>query len=129
MPGFAEGVPTVKVTLGGKPYELAWTWGSKRRLGDKAQITDAKALSDNLGALVWATMDKESREALSVEDVEELLHPGNQVEVIDKIGSLFALSEPSEEPGKNGGPVAVKEPTTGNLTSRTSGQSESTISA
>lgn len=99
MNGFAEGVPTVEIQLAGKPYTLGWTLGSMRRLRERLaaqglDLKDAIAQAENLPAVVWASMDKETREAVSVDDIEEMLHTGNQDEVIEKISSLFKRPEP-----------------------------------
>lgn len=119
----------MSITLGGTSYTLGWNWGAKRRLRERlasqgADLKNADALAENLPAVLWASLDKETRSSLSVEDVEEMIHPGNEQEVIEKIGSLFKASEP--EPDPNAQPAAVKKPTAGNLTSRESGQLAST---
>lgn len=128
---FAEGTPTVMVTLGGKDYTLGWTWGSKRRLKEwtKANGVDAQsaqAMGESLPAMLWASMDKPDREALSVEDVQELINPRNEIAIAETIGEMFKVSEP--EPDIKADPVAATKPTTGNSTSMNLGHSESTIS-
>lgn len=121
---FAEGTPTTDITLGGKSYTLGWTWGAKRRLKEVLasrgkELNDAAAVQENIPAVLWAAMDSESRNALSVEDVEELVNPRNESEVVDKIGLLFKASEP--DPEVKQGPVAGKIPTTGRSTLPRSG--------
>lgn len=130
---FAEGTPTVSVTLNGKSYTLGWTWGSKRRLKEwfTAHGIDGnspQAMGENLPAMLWASMDKPDRESLSVDDVSELINPRNEVAIAEKIGEMFKVSEP--EPDTKAEPVAVKEKplTTGNSTSMNSEHSGSTIS-
>lgn len=128
MSGFVEGTPTVEITLGGKSYTLGWNWGAKRRLKEKLaergrELSDAAAISENLPAVVWASMDKETRDSVSVEDIEELINPRNEVEVVEKIGSLFTQSEPDVKTN----PAAVKEPTAGKSTLTNSSQLASTI--
>jgi hypothetical protein len=107
MGNFAEGTPTVEITLGGKSYTLGWTWGSKRRLkehlkahGVDLQSADA-AVFDNLPAVVWSAMDEESRSGISISQIEELLNPRNEEEVMKKLVSLFTQSEPAREPDPN----------------------------
>lgn len=126
---FAEGTPTVDLQLGGNTYTLGWTWGSKRRLKEKLEaqgssLSDTSAITENLPAVLWASLDKETRDSMSVEDLEELVNPANEAEVIEKIGSLFAKSEPDPDPKEN--PVAGKTPTTGRQTSTSSPQLAST---
>lgn len=127
---FAEGVPTVQIQLGGKPYSLGWTWAAKRRLKEAlestgADLTNETAVAENLAVVLWASLDKESR-SLTVEDVEEMIHAGNEVEVATKIGELFKASEPDPDPKQQ--PAAVKEPTAGRSTSTNSAPLESVTS-
>ena len=129
---FAEGTPTKEIQLGGKSYTLGWTWGSKRRLKEWFTATgvdgaSATSVGENLPAVLWASMDREARDALSVDDVGELINPRNEMDVATTIGSLFTVSEP--DPDTKAGPVAATEPTTGKLTSNKSAPWESTISA
>lgn len=126
---FAEGTPTAQVTLGGKIYTLGWTWGAKRRLREflatkGTTLNDARAIEENLPAVVWAGLDKDQREKVSIEDVEEMFNPTNESEIAERIGSLFKVSEPDVKTE----PVAATVPTTGTSTSSRSVQSESTIS-
>lgn len=113
---FAEGTPTVEITLGGQPYTLGWTWGAKRRLKEKLEeqgksLKDADAITENLPAVLWASMDEDTRAALSIAAVEELINPRNEVEVVEKIGALFEKSEPDPEVKQE--PAAVTMPTAG----------------
>lgn len=124
---FAEGTPTVKITLGGKVYEIGWTWGANRRVKERLKPEDK--FEDNVAVVLWASMDKESREAITVEEIEDQIHPGNEAEVVGKFSELFKKSTPKEKPEKNGPPAPVKKPSAGNQTSKKSGQSESMISA
>lgn len=128
---FAEGVPTVDITLGGKPLTIGWTWGAKRRVRDHhiakyANPQDAPE-EENLATILWAGMDKEVRASLSVEDIEDLIHPRNEAEVAKKIRELIAKSEPDPEPEVKAEPAAVKTPTAGSSNSSKSGQLASTI--
>lgn len=129
MSGFAEGVPTVGIRLGGQGYDLAWTNGAKRRYNDwlTSHGIDPKAtdtLAMNMGVVIWASMDKDARTSLSVEDVEEMIHPGNEGEIVERFGALFTKSEPDPDP--NVQPGAVKKPTPG-TSSIESGPLASTI--
>lgn len=124
--GFAEGVPTVQIQLGGKSYTLGWTWAAKRRVRDYLAARHGDPLKaneeENLATVLWASMDKEQRESLTVEDVEEMVHPDNERIIAEKIRDLCLRSEPDP----NVDPVAVKKPTTGESNSKKSGQLVST---
>lgn len=130
MSGFAEGTPTVEIRLDGKSYTLGWNWGAKRRARETilSRHADPQNVdqSEAMAAAVWASMDKENRAELSVEDVEEMIHPGNEVEVMEKVNRIIKSSEP--DPEVKAEPAAVKMPTAGKSPSTNSVQSESTIS-
>lgn len=120
MSGFVEGTPTVEIQLGGKSYTLGWTWASKRRLKEAlvargTNLTEQTGVAENLAAVLWASMEKEARAEMSVEDVEEMIHSGNEIEVATKIGELFKASEPDPEPAGKTEPAAVIKPTAGKL--------------
>lgn len=131
MTGFAEGVPTVEITLGGKSYTVGWTWGAKRRVRDhhiaKYANPQDVAEEENLATILWAGMDQETRSGISVEEIEELIHPRNEADIAGKIRELIAKSEPDPEPEVKADPAAVKTPTAGSSNSNKSGQSESLI--
>lgn len=126
---FAEGTPTVEITLGGKSYTIGYSWGGKRRAREyltRQGADPAKANEEEyLSTLLWACMDKESRSSLTVEDVEDMIHPGNEVEIGEKLKQLIVRGEPDEEPEGKTRPEAVKVPTSGTPSSR-SGQLQST---
>lgn len=133
MSGFAEGTPTVTITLGGKSYELGFNWGAKRRVRDyltKAGKTELNThQEDYLAATVWASMDKETRSTLTVDDVAEWINPRNERKIAQKIEQLVTDAEPEEDAEeKNGQPVAVKMPTTGDSQSNSVGPLVSTTS-
>ncbi len=103
---FATGTPTVVVTLGGHEYELGFTLGAMRRikgrLGTLELSLGEEAGDEGVLALpvyIWASMDKEGREALSVEDVEEMIHPNNMVEISEAMATLFIQSAPEGAEG------------------------------
>lgn len=126
MSGFAEGTPTVQIQLGARAFTLGWTWGAKRRLKEYlvahgSDMKDENAISENLPAVVWAALDNDTRYSVTVEEIEELINPRNEVQVVEKIGTLFTQSEPDPDVKPN--PAAVKEPTAGKQTSTKSGPS------
>lgn len=133
MSGFAEGTPTVQIQLGVKSYTLGWTWGAKRRARETilSRHADPQNVdqSEAIAAAVWASMEKEKRAELSVEDVEEMIHPGNELEVMEKINQIIKSSEPEPDTSGKTVPAAAKMPTAGKSASMNSVQSESTISA
>lgn len=130
---FAEGTPTVEIQLGGKPYTLGWTWGAKRRVRESliGRHADPKNAGEeeNLATVLWASMEEEHRKALTVENIEDMIHADNEVEISKKIEELCLRSEP--EPDPNAQPAAVKKPTAGTerSASTSSARLESTISA
>lgn len=102
---FPEGTPTAVVSLGGKDRTLGFTIGAMRRIkeaGGKLQIDDGEDSDDVIYAVplwVWACMDKEDREELSVEDVEDRMHPGNMEEISAAVTRLFLSSRPEGAEG------------------------------
>ena len=77
-----ENVPTVVIELD-RPRTMAFTLGAMRRI---KQVTghalddekpDGERLIDVIGAYIWAVLIEEDRKDLTVENVEDLLHPGN----------------------------------------------------
>lgn len=130
---FKEGVPTVTIQLGGKSRLLGWNWAVKNGLRKhiKADGEDPGAVSvivDYLPAVVWFAMAPEDRGNLTVSDVEELLHPRNEVEITNEIAKLFHESEPPpSDTAGNETPAAVTKPTAGKKL-KSSGQSESMTS-
>lgn len=134
MPGFAEGTPTVSVQLGGKDYTLGWTWGAKRRVRELMRELGIENPSDAnqeeyVAMGLWAAMEDEARATITFREIEERINPTNEVEISKTVMGMILRGEPKEKPGKNGEPVAVKKPTTGNSNSKKSGRLGSTISA
>ena len=123
---FAEGTPTVEITLGGKSYTLGWTWAAKRRARDyfasQGKDPDKATQEENIAVALWASLEKEARDSLSVGDIEEVINPANEEAILEKMSSLFTKSEPDPKPE----PVAAKIPTTGRSTSMSSPQLAST---
>lgn len=135
---FAEGTPTVTVMLGGIPYTLGWTWAAKRRVREqlKSRGTDPQTAHEEeyLTTIVWAAMDKEQRESITVEGVEELINDRNQSAVTRQIRALILESEPppsEPESDPNGRPRAptMDQDARGESKSRMSGLSGFSTSA
>lgn len=108
---FAEGVPTVTVTLD-QPRELGFTLGAMRRIREKLgslelDLSDEQKQLQSIPTLVWACMDADARAVLSVEDVEEMIHPGNLGPISDAIHELLERSQP--EAGGNPTKAAPKK--------------------
>lgn len=140
MSGFPEGTPTTRLTLGGRSHELGFNWGAKKRVRDYLLSQGKSATTtheeDYLAAAVWASMDKETRGTLTVDDVLEMIGPQNEQEIAGKIKQLIGAAEPEKDAEeetegeleeKNSQPVAVKAPTTGESQSKSAGQLASTI--
>jgi hypothetical protein len=102
---FPEGTPTTVVSLGGKDRTLGFTIGAMRRIkeaGGSLTISEGEDSADFIYAVplwVWACMDKEDREELSVEDVEDRMHPGNMEEISAAVTQLFLSSRPEGAEG------------------------------
>jgi len=128
---FAEGTPTVDITLGGKDYTLGYTIGAMKRAKElnvlDIDTADSVAFMLALPAFVWACMDEEARKELSVSAIEELTNPLNIHDISTAVGELFSASLPKPDP--NVEPAAVTMPTAGNSASKNSGRLESMTSA
>lgn len=107
MSHLPEAVPTVEVVLAGKPRKLAFTLGAMRRIkqatGHDIDAAESQKIVEVLGAYIWAMMGKEDRKELSVEDVEDCLHPGN----LEEITSVFNQLVGGEPEGKAVSEVAA----------------------
>jgi hypothetical protein len=130
MSGFAEGTPTVSVSLGGKSYTLGWTWAAKRRVRDYLTSIgkDGAGVHEEeyLSAVLWASMEKDARTDLSVDDVAELINPSNETEIAEKIRRLCIASEPESDPNVEPAAAKMEEPTAGRSLSSSAGQLVST---
>jgi hypothetical protein len=113
---FPEGTPTVTVQLD-RPRQLGWTMGAMKRakaLGVLAvDWNDQTETMLAMPALVWSTLDAESRAELSLEELDEILNPRNMLEIINQITALFGESEPEAVPEGNGQPAPAKKPRAG----------------
>lgn len=121
----AKGVPTVEVTLDGKPYKIAFTWGTRLRAKEyfESLKKDPTTVSqfESITAAIWAGMEDEDRAGLSVEQISDMIHPGNEPEILAKISELTEKSEPDPEVKTD--PGAARELTPGAMNSNESGQS------
>jgi hypothetical protein len=76
-----ENVPTATILLD-RPRTIAFTLSAMRRIRESGrtigdETIDEAAMVDHIGAYVWAMLVNEDREGLTIEDVEDMLHPGN----------------------------------------------------
>lgn len=94
---FAEGIPTVEVKLD-KPRALGFTLGSLRRVKDRLGTLDVKVEGPEgllaLPTCVWASLDAEGRKELTVEQIEDMIYPGNMQEISTAVAQLFKQSTP-----------------------------------
>lgn len=132
--GFAEGTPTVTITLD-KPRTLGFTLGAMRRCRElgvlKLDVQDETAFMLALPEYVWSCLPEQDRGELTVESIGEMINPLNMADIAEAVGELWASSVPKGNPEKNAPPAAAKSPTAGkkkNSISTGSGQSASTIS-
>lgn len=84
-----ESVPQAVVVLD-KPRTMAFTFGAMRRIkqvsGHSLDDPEApRAVTDVIGFYIWALLVEEDRGELTVENVWDLLHPGN----IDAVTASF----------------------------------------
>jgi len=108
---FATGTPTVTVELD-KPRTLGFTLGAMRRVQDHLGADAFSGEQDQIRALptyVWACLSAADREELSVEAIEDLIHPGNMKAVSDAIGDLFQRSNPEGAEGNVVAPAKGKQ--------------------
>jgi hypothetical protein len=94
---FIEGVPTVTLKLD-KPRTLAFTMGAMRRIQERLGTLDiTKDVAGGLLTMptyIWACMDADARKEITVEEVEDMIHPGNMGEIGAAIDALFGASNP-----------------------------------
>lgn len=109
---FLEGTPTAVLQLD-KPRTLGFTMGAMRRIKERLGTLDMpigtdgkipldKAL-DLMPTWIWACMDAPDREEVTVEQLEEMMHPGNLQAISESIVGLFRASNP--EASKEAGPT------------------------
>lgn len=99
---FATGTPTVEIELD-KPRRLAFTLGAMQRIQErlgKTAFSPAADDADHLQSLpvyVWACLPAQDRKEIDVEEVADLLHPGNMAAVSEAIAGLFLSSTGAAE--------------------------------
>lgn len=111
-----------------KPRALGFTLGAMRRAKELGVLDtnaeDATAMMLALPEYVWACLDEEGRNDLTVKAIAELMNPINTPVIARKVGELFKASMPQPDP--NAEPPAVKKPTGGKSNSKNSGRLVST---
>lgn len=120
------------VELAGKPRQLGFTMAAMRRCQEKGVLnldwSDEMGMLIAVPAFVWACLGEEDRKELPFEKIELLLNPLNIKPFSEKMIELFGLSQPPQDSSGNGTPAAGDKPTGKKRTSRSSGQSGSSIS-
>lgn len=105
---FIEGVPTVVVRLD-RERELGFTNASVERvlreLGTAEVPDDPIQRVRALPTYLWACMDAESRAELSVDQISEMIHPGNAEALGQAISALFKASKPEAVAGASADPT------------------------
>lgn len=90
----AENVPTRTIVLGGKPRKLAFTIGAIRRIKaatGKQKIDLGAELVERIGTYTWCMLlDREYRESVTIEDIEELLSFDMLSDVTDAFVALIS---------------------------------------
>lgn len=135
MMALPENVPVVTVDLD-QPRRMALTLGAMRRLKEQTGLAimdlgefPADKLMESLGKLIWSCLINEDRVGLTVDDVEELIHPGNLGAAAEALGHLMASL--NQKGAEGNAPAAAKTQAARpkKLTSNRSGLSASTTSA
>lgn len=104
MSSMAENVPTAVVNLGGRKRTLAFTIGAMRRIRETMGHAKLGEISlggdtvvDRLAGYMWCLLIKEDREGLTIEDVEEMIFPGNIPALTEAFMSLMPVAKKSED--------------------------------
>jgi hypothetical protein len=100
---FLEGTPTAVLQLD-KPRTLGFTMGAMRRIKDKVGSLEIPVGADGkipldraleiMPTWIWACLEAPDRAEISVEQLEDMLHPGNLPQLTEAIVSLFKASSP-----------------------------------
>lgn len=95
-----ESIPTVVIVLD-RPRTLAFTLGAMRRIKEQSghALDDPEAphaVTDVIGIYIWALLIKEDRTDLTVEDIWDLLHPGNLEEMTAAFYTLVGAENGNE---------------------------------
>ena len=121
----------MEIALGGKAYRIAFTWGTRLRCKEyfESKGKDPTKLSqfESVTAAIWAGMDDDERAGITVDQIADMIHPGNETEILQKIDALTEKSDPDPLPEVKTEPGAAKELTPGAMNSNESGHSESLI--
>src|SRR4026209_2797810 len=91
-----EYIPTAVVNLD-RPRTTALTNAAQRRIRPVAgkNITDeATDLMDLIGVFIWGLLVDEDRADVTVEDIENMIYPGNMAEMIRAVSGLVQESTP-----------------------------------
>lgn len=119
---FIEGTPTVEIALD-KPRQLGFTMGAMRRIKERLGTLDMPVaengkipLDKALGLVpvwIWACLDAPDRAEVSVEQLEDMLHPGNLEKISDQITALFKAATPETSTEAGPTPAGPKLAATG----------------
>lgn len=116
----AAGVPTATIVLD-QERQIAFTLGTMRRIRevtgasveDMEKIADDEgAMLDNMAAYIWAMLVPADRKDLTVEDVEDLLHPGN-LEQVKKAFTDLTLDITTGKGAEGNAKAPAKKPAKG----------------
>lgn len=108
---FIEGIPTVVLQLD-QPRTLGFTMGAMRRIKEELGTLDLPMVDGRIPldraieimpVYIWACLDAKDRTEVSVEQLEDMMHPGNLPEITDAVTKLFKASSP--EASTDAGPT------------------------
>lgn len=91
-----ENVPTVVINLD-RPRRIAFTLGAMRRVKQMTghAVTDQQSeLTDVIGTYIWAMLIEEDRKDVTVEQIEDMIYPGNLDAVTAAFNEVVAASTP-----------------------------------
>lgn len=111
---FIEGIPTVVLQLD-KARTLGFTMGAMRRIkerlgtlelpmDEKGKIPLDRAI-EIMPTYIWACMDTPDRAEISVEQLEDMMHPGNLQAITEAVTALFQRSNPEAAADAPTGPT------------------------
>lgn len=88
-------IPTTVVKLD-RERRIALTLAAMRRITavTGASVFDSTDLRETIGQCIWAMLIDDDRGDVTVENIEDMIYPGNMAEVIAAFNEVIAASNP-----------------------------------